>query len=302
MLMVIIILGHLAGFISLSWLVTQIFRKRFSSDRTRCAVTLIVGCVLCMLYITAAILNAYTVQRTDYELTTDKELGQDSLRIALISDCHLGVTLDGDDFAEQLRRIEECRPDLLAVTGDLVDDGTSSEDMHTACEALGSFSAPLGVYFVPGNHDGGNAFFSSVDFYRTLEESGVTVLEDEAAFAGEICVVGRRDAYQRDRADVVDIIPNAPGRYTIVLDHQPSDYAAESEAGVDLVLSGHTHGGQLLPLQLILVPMGFCDQAYGYSQSENGTEYIVTSGIGGLKVPLRTGTPTEFVIIDITEE
>ena len=295
-----IILGHLAGFIALAWLVLLLFRRRFSSDRKRRWVTLAVGCAVGALYVAAAIANAYIVRPTTYELTTEKALGQERLRVALVSDCHLGVALDGDGLARLLERIDEYQPDMLAITGDLVDKDTSREDMLTACEALGEFTAPLGVYFVSGNHDGGNGYFTAAELFSALEENGVTVLEDEAAFAGEVCIVGRRDAYQHDRADVEDIIPCVPGRYTIVLDHQPSDYAAEAAAGADLVLSGHTHGGQLLPLPLMLSTMGFCDKVYGRTVMD-GTQFVVTSGAGCLAVPMRTGTPTEFVIIDITE-
>lgn len=299
-----IILGHLAGFLVLSWLIMLMLRKRFGSDRARRIITLIVGCALCAVYITAAITNAYVVQMTDYQLTTDKSLGRDSLRIALISDCHMGVALDGESLARQLERIEEYQPDLLAVAGDLMDDHTTREDMLAACVALGSFDAPMGVYFVPGNHDRGiNEDFTASDMFSALKENGVTVLEDEAVLVdGSFWLIGRRDAYYWGREEISALTGSLDdNKYTVVLDHQPTDYAAEAAAGVDLVLSGHTHGGQLLPLQFVLKAMGFCDSVYGYTAIDS-TEFIVTSGMGALAVPMRTGTPTEFVIIDITEE
>jgi len=295
--------GHLLGFLALSWLVTLIFRSKFSSDKARLLTTVIAGCVLCAVYITGAMINAYSVQRTDYAFSTDKLSEQGSLRIALISDCHLGAALDGERLEQQIGRISACQPDILAVTGDLVDSGTSREDMLAACAALGKADTALGVYFVPGNHDGGNAYFSEKELYDALERNGITVLADESVLIEDsFYLCGRKDAYDRSRASIDKLLePLDMDKYIIVLDHQPTDYEAEAHSGADLVLSGHTHGGQLLPLNLALVPMGFCDKVYGHSDID-GTHFVVTSGIGALKVPLRTGTPTEFVIIDISQE
>lgn len=298
----IIILGHLAGFLAVTWLVTLLFRRRFKSDAFRRALTLAIACVLCAAYITGAFINAYTVRCTDYSLTTEKSLGRDSLRIAQISDCHLGVTLDGGGFARQLERIAGYKPDMLVITGDLVDDDTPYDDLKAACEALGDFDAPLGKYFVYGNHDGGSPSFGDSDLVRSLEENGVVILDDETVLIDDsFYICGRKDAYDR-RSEIDRLLdPLDDERYIIVLDHQPDDYAAEAQSKADLVLSGHTHGGQLLPLPLVLRPIGFCDKVYGYDRI-GGIDFIVTSGIGALKAPLRTGTPAEFVIIDITTE
>ena len=82
------------------------------------------------------------------------------------------------------------------------------------------------------------------------------------------------------------------------MDHQPTDYANEAAAGVDLVLSGHTHGGQLFPVNHVGDWFGINDRTYGYER-RNNTDFIVTSGISCWEIKFKTGTKSEFVIIDL---
>ena len=84
-------------------------------------------------------------------------------------------------------------------------------------------------------------------------------------------------------------------RYTIVLDHQPNDYANEAAAGADLVLSGHTHGGQLIPITKVGEWIGANDATYGYERREN-TDFIVTSGISAWSILFKTGCKSEYVV------
>ena len=87
-------------------------------------------------------------------------------------------------------------------------------------------------------------------------------------------------------------------RYQIVLDHQPNDQQAQQLCGVDLVLSGHTHGGQMIPIGWIGEAMGANDQTYGLERRGN-TCFIVNSGLSDWAIPCKTGTMSEFGVIDI---
>ena len=84
----------------------------------------------------------------------------------------------------------------------------------------------------------------------------------------------------------------------IVLDHQPTDYAAEAAAEVDLVLSGHTHGGQIIEMKLASLLMGANDRTYGTEKREK-TDFIVTSGIADWAIKFKTGTKSEYCIVNI---
>ena len=90
-------------------------------------------------------------------------------------------------------------------------------------------------------------------------------------------------------------------RYMIVLDHQPNDYAAESAAGADLVLSGHTHGGQLIPINFVGEWLGANDRTYG-REKRGTTEFIVTSGISDWAIGFKTGTKSEYVVLNLLGE
>ena len=86
--------------------------------------------------------------------------------------------------------------------------------------------------------------------------------------------------------------------FNFILDHQPNDYANEAESGADLVFSGHTHGGHIWPAGQIGLLLGANDRVYG-TEKRGNTEFIVTSGISGWAIPFKTGTFSEYVIIDV---
>ena len=87
-------------------------------------------------------------------------------------------------------------------------------------------------------------------------------------------------------------------KYMIVLDHQPTDYANQANAGVDLVLSGHTHGGQLFPFNQVGKWIGANNWIYGHKK-EKDTDFIVTSGISSWAIKFKTGTKSEYAVINI---
>ena len=252
-------------------------------------------------YLTAGYILCHHVWQTDYQLHTDKELGR--LKIALIADSHIGTTFDGEGFAEHLRTIEDQSPDILLIAGDFVDDWTSRDDLLPACKALGNTDFPYGVWYVFGNHDSG--YFSNRDFTATeledmLLENGVHILADDYAQIGEhLIVAGRRDVSAGPRKSMEELLAGADtNRYIILLDHQPNDYENEADSPADLVLSGHTHGGQLLPITYVGKWFGLLDRVYGL-ETRRGTDFIVTSGISDWAISFKTGTKSEYVVITV---
>ncbi len=149
--------------------------------------------------------------------------------------------------------------------------------------------------------------YTGDDLIAELEKNGVTVLEDENVLLdSRFYLIGRQDASEEldlggSRAKIADLMQRVDNdKFTIVLDHQPRDYDAEAAAGADLVLSGHTHGGQMIPsMQLIRwFHLGGDDCVYGTERREN-TDFIVTSGISDWAIKFKTGCRSEFVMIDI---
>ena len=199
--------------------------------------------------------------------------------------------------------INEINPDIVVVTGDFVDDDTSLKDMIRSCEGLGALKTKYGVYFIYGNHDKGYfdyREYGDKELREELIKNNVIILEDEGVdLVGNIYLLGRQDAQVRTRKSVEELMNDVDiSKYVIVLDHEPNDYDNEEKANMDLVISGHTHGGQVFPLQIIDKMFGANDQIYGFERRGN-TSFIVSSGIGDWAVKFKTFTKAEYVVIDI---
>lgn len=263
--------------------------------------------VITAVYLVCGWYLAHHVWRTEYILETDKQVGD--LRIVQFADSHMGNTFSGEEFARWVQDMQAENPDIVVITGDYVDDDTTKEDMIAACEALGTLETTYGVYFVFGNHDKGYygpeyRGYSGADLIAELEKNNVIVLQDEIALVDDrFYLIGRQDRVEeqlgRTRADMEELTENLdPDKFSIVLDHQPHDYDAQAASGVDLVLSGHTHGGQLLPFNRMGEWLGLDDKTYGMEKRGN-TVFIVTSGISDWAIQFKTGCKSEYVVIDI---
>lgn len=307
----VVVLLHLAAFWIMAaffqWALQKYRKKPFQRHYAGIAAVLVT-----VIYLTVGFIQANHVWQTDYTVTTAKPVG--SLRVALLADSHVGTTFDGEGLAAHLARIQEQKPDVVVIDGDFVDEGTSKADMVAASRALGQLHAPYGVYYVFGNHDkgryaNGQRGYDGDDLMAELQKNGVTVLQDQSVLIDHrFYLVGRQDASEEkdfggSRASISDLTKNLDkDKYTIVLDHQPSDYDAEAAASVDLVLSGHTHGGQMIPMVQLMrwFHIGE-DNVYGLERRGN-TDFIVTSGISDWAIQFKTGTRSEYVIIDVQSE
>ena len=266
-------------------------------------VTLLVALFITVFYLTYGYYVAHHVVETHYEVLANKDIGVDNFRIVQITDSHIGATMDGNKFYEYMLKINKTNPDIVVVTGDFVDDDTKLGDMKRACEGLGALKTKYGVFFVYGNHDKGyfnNRGYGNKELREELFKNNVTILEDEGLdITGNIYLYGRQDRTVRNRKTAKEFMEEIDdNKYVIVLNHQPTDYKNESESNIDLVISGHTHGGQAFPLQIIDKMTGMNNQIYGI-EKRNNTTFIVSSGIGDWQVLFKTGTVAEYVVIDI---
>lgn len=298
----IIVLLHLVLFFLLFGLIMRIVRAVKKKDFGHYWQGILAVCSSAV-YLAIGYRLCNNVWQTDYSLTTDKQLG--TLKIVMFADSHLNCTFDGEGFAEHIETIKKLEPDIVLIPGDFVDDGTDRKNMETACRALGSIDAKYGVWFSYGNHDPGYSLgrdFTAEELDAELEKNGVHILKDKTELVDDrFYIIGRKDAYD-DRADMSALTADLDkSKYMIVMDHQPNDYANEAAAGVDLVLSGHTHGGQLFPVTLVGEWLGMNDRTYGYERRDN-TEFIVTSGISDWEILFKTGTKSEYTVITVTQK
>lgn len=259
---------------------------------------------LSAIYLLTGAYLAHHVFWTNYTVYTEKAV--EPLKIIMLSDSHISTTLDGDDFAKEMARISEAKPDIVIIAGDYVDGSSKYEDVEKATQSLSTIDSKYGVFFSFGNHDknyyGEDARrgFNTEKLVELLEENNVTILEDQFAnIEGGYTVLGRMDKSDSARAAIKSLRAEIPSEnYVIDINHQPNDYVAEAEAGVDLVLSGHTHGGQLFPINEVGVLIGANDKTYGYER-RNNTDFIVSSGIGDWAIDFKTGCKAEIVEINV---
>ena len=167
------------------------------------------------------------------------------------------------------------------------------------------------MYFSFGNHDKGYydesyRGYNGDDLIKELEKNNVTVLQDENVLIDDrIYIVGRQDYSEVEkggtRADMDELVKKLDtDKYIVVMDHQPHDYDNQEKAGVDMVLSGHTHGGQFFPVNNAGVWIGANDKTYG-REKRTDTNFIVTSGISDWALKFKTGCKSEYVVIDVEQ-
>lgn len=240
---------------------------------------------------------------SNYIVETDKLQQGESFRVVMFSDSHIGCTWGGDKLAEYIHEMGELNPDILVIVGDYIDDSSKKEEILKATAAFKDVETTCGIYYVFGNHDKGyygRRDFTGDDLVKALTDAGVEVLEDEVIrLTDDITLVGRQDASNKKRAGIAEITKDiTKEEFMIILDHQPTDQKNEIAAGADLVLSGHTHGGQLLPINYLGEIVGLNDQTLGKRYTE-GTSTIVSSGISCWAIPFKTGCRSDYSVIDI---
>ena len=305
-----ICLVHLLIFFGIADIVTLIVRKvRKNEEKPKGFLGGYIALGITVIYLIIGFYLANNVWQKDYKLKTSKQV--EGLKIIQFADSHVGTTFDGEGLNKYIDMMNEQQPDIVVITGDFVDDDTLKQDMLDACAAVGRLKTKYGVYYCFGNHDKGyygdeHRGYSTDDLVAELEKNGVTVLEDESVLIDDsFYIIGRADKSEElvgrggGRKPVSDLTEGLDkSKYMIVLDHQPNDYNAEAAAGVDLVLSGHTHGGQMLPINPIGEWIGANDKTYGYEKRES-TEFIVTSGISDWAIAFKTGCRSEYVVIEV---
>ncbi len=225
----------------------------------------------------------------------------EGLRIAQISDIHVGPTVRRPFVEAVVRQVNALEPDLIAFTGDLVDGSVAALRDHTA--PLAELRAPLGSYFVTGNHE----YYSGVSPW--LEEVGrlgmVTLVNEHTVVqrgAARIAVTGITDEragslVPSHRPDPDAALAGAPeGALRLMLAHQPRSAPAAAAAGAQVILSGHTHGGQYAPWTwAIHLVEPFVAGTYRLGEAW----LVVNRGTGTWGPPLRLGSPQEITLIEL---
>jgi predicted MPP superfamily phosphohydrolase len=229
--------------------------------------------------------------------------GLRGLRIAQISDLHVGPTLRGETVSAIVARVNELGPDLVVITGDLVDGFV--DQLGTEVAALRELRAPLGCYFVTGNHE---YFYRAEEWTTQLGRLGCTVLLNAHRIVerggGRLLVAGVCDesghehlaSHAHDLEAALAGAPEADAR--LLLAHRPDCAARAAALGFDAQLSGHLHGGQFFPLTALVRAVNpYVAGLYDVG----GMHLYVSRGAGYWGPSLRLAAPQEITLFELTD-
>ncbi|MCX4795423.1 metallophosphoesterase [Streptomyces sp. NBC_01242] len=216
-------------------------------------------------------------------------------RIALVSDIHLGPILGSAHTRRIVDTINRTQPDLVAVVGDLV-DGTVA-DLGPAAEPLARLSAPHGSFFVTGNHEYYSGAAQWVDHVREL---GLHPLENARVEIAGFDLAGVNDVAGESEGQGPDfhraLGDRDRSRAAVLLAHQPVVIDDAVAHGVDLQLSGHTHGGQLWPGNLVAE---LANPTVAGLDRYGDTQLYVSRGAGAWGPPVRVGAPSDITVVEL---
>ena len=222
--------------------------------------------------------------------------GVDSMKIAFVSDIHLGSIVGQRQLRQMVEIINAMRPDVILFGGDLLDEDLTPVIHRNIGQCLEELKAPLGAYAIPGNHE---CYGGIVNATAYLESHSIRVLRDSVVkLANGVYIVGREDRdgkritgqTRRSLADLMQTVdPAAP---IVVLDHQPVNLPETVAAGVDLQLSGHTHHGQLWPFNYMTAKVYQISRGY---RQIGKTHFFVSSGYGTWGPPVRLASRSEII-------
>jgi predicted MPP superfamily phosphohydrolase len=236
-----------------------------------------------------------------YEVTVE-ELPQqaDGLTIAVLSDLHIGATLGKDWLSDRVRQVNAMQPDAIVILGDIIEGFSALEGVPNMKSAFADLRAPLGVWAVLGNHDhhGGHNSTSAL-----LEDAGIDVLRNEWKELRPGLVIagiddggfghGAGERARRIRQTLNDYPADAA---TILLSHRPEAISEAAQAKVDLMLSGHTHGGQIWPFSYVVRSLNPILEG---QHEHKGMKIVVSRGTGTWGPRMRLWKPGEILVITL---
>ena len=216
------------------------------------------------------------------------------VRIAMAADFHFSEITDTDFITQFIEKINSIHPDIVLLAGDIVESDKSNAKMVFFEEQLRKIDSKYGVYAIEGNHD----IYSQKNSYHFLENANIKIIRDTVfKIDNSFQLIGRRDRHYKNRKLVADLVATTNDSLPVfLLDHQPYNLENSYNSTIDVQFSGHTHHGQLFPLNFITE--WIYDISWGYKKIEN-THFFVTCGAQGWGPQVKTGSQSEIIQVDI---
>ena len=228
-------------------------------------------------------------------IKTDKPIEGGSLRLVAVSDVHLGHGTTRTDLARYVEKINSENPDMLLIVGDLIDNSILPVASADICREFERVDARYGIYMAAGNHE----YISGIEECRNyLKTTPIQLLSD--GVARPLCgveIVCRDDRQNLRREKLDSLLAESDSEsFRVVLDHQPNAIAESQKNNIDLHLSGHTHRGQVFPLNILTDHL--FEQSHGYRKWGDTHAYVMT-GLSLWGPPFRIGTHSELLVVDV---
>lgn len=277
---ILLILNRMLKFAPREKILRRSFRNRYFAFILALSALIVIG----------GIINFNTIRTTHYSLSVgSKSSSLDRLSIAFVSDFHLEESVPDRFVKSFVRKVEEINPDILLYGGDIVEG--SGENIARFEEIIGTIETKYGSFGALGNHDRIRDF--SDNFFT---RAGITLLRDSVVIVNNEFVVAGRNDSRNQRVEATGLMENVPELPAIMIDHRPTDFDGISRTATDVVLSGHTHKGQMFPINLYLNTI--YELSHGHI-TKGDTHFIVSSGIRLWGPRVRTTGKSEIVVLNI---
>lgn len=264
---------------------------------------LLISAICTLLFFLYGTINMQIVRARPIGVESEKLIN--TYRVVFVADLHVGSSQSLETSKEIIRKIQNENADFVILGGDITDEYTTKEEMEEIYNMFGGFDTP--TYFVYGNHDrqpnahlANGPTYTEEELAHALEKNGIIVLDDKwIPIAEDFILMGRDDISTGvDRIPIEEIPPRPEGKYVLLVDHSPYIVDDTVKSRADLQLSGHTHAGQLFPLQYLYNITGF--DAYGF-YLHGYTDTFVSAGASGWSFPFRTEEHCEYNVITFSQ-
>jgi hypothetical protein len=251
--------------------------------------------ILSALVVIGGVINFRTIRTTAYEIEVPAGSSSlEDLRIAFAADFHIDSETEIGFMKRFVYKVNELDPDIVLFGGDIVEGHHTDRRIADHEKILKQIESRYGVYGVLGNHE----YYRGQDRGLFFDMSGIILLRDTVFVIDDAFnLAGRLDSHYRNRKSVAALLePAVDSLPVILLDHRPTELIEVSKTSADVQLSGHTHDGQMFPINLITRKVYILSKGY---RKIGNTKFFVTSGIRQWRFPVRTTGKSEIMVIDI---
>lgn len=247
-------------------------------------------------------INARNPKVTELDIAINKsEHSFDTLNVVAVSDIHLGIAVNETKTKRLIAKINELKPDLIIIGGDIIDDNLNVVKHFKLLNYFKELNPKYGIYSCLGNHEYISRAYTDLDYF---EKNKIHFLKDTAVkIDNKFYIIGRDDVEARritgkERKSMAELTENIDFTLPVFLiDHQPFGLEKTAEHAIDLQFSGHTHNGQIWPFNYITGLI--FEEDWGYLKKKN-THFYISSGYGTAVIPIKIGNYSEIVNIKIT--